>query len=442
MDLREIFARFLRNAAMILGSRLAFGLLNLGTNALVVRAFGLTELGIVLLLQVYVRLFTDIVKFDSWQAVLSFGARLQGEGQEGRLRSFLGFTLGVDIASVSLGVLCAILFVPFAADIFEWPPEVAEFAPVFALSVFFLVQGTPNGVLRLVDRVDILAIQFAVNAVIRFAGVGIAALMGAGVFGIVLAWFAANIVSGAIPWAWAYRELAARRLLPAFDIGWHRAGKVYDGVWKFLLFSNISSSLSFIYFSGTVTFVGAALGPAAAAILQIAQQFAVSLSRPARILGPLISPELAKLAAAGRWSAFAAVIRRQVGVMAALLAGFGAALYLLLGWIVFTVYGAEVEGYLLLFQLLIAGSLLTMATFSFEPAVLSANKPAMLLSLRGAAAALYVASAAALMPGQGIHAFGWAFLISQAAYVTAFTALGTSILRQRIAEEEAASVER
>jgi len=79
MHLDEIIARFLRNVAMILGSRLTFGLLNLATNALVVRAFGLTELGIVLLLQVYVRMFTDIVKFESWQAVLSYGARLQDD---------------------------------------------------------------------------------------------------------------------------------------------------------------------------------------------------------------------------------------------------------------------------------------------------------------------------------------------------------------------------
>lgn len=435
MNLTEIFRRFLRNAAMILGSRLTFGLVNLGTNALIVRAFGLTELGIVLLLQVYVRLFTDIVKFDSWQAVLTFGAREQEAGNPDRLRRLLGFTLGVDVVSVSLGVICAILFVPWAADIFEWPPEVTGFAPIFALSVFFLVQGTPNGILRLVDRVDILAIQFALNATIRFLGVGAVALLGGGVYGIALAWFAANVLSGVLPMIFAWREARARGMVPCFDIGWHRIGRHFEGIWKFLVFSNLSSSLSFIYFSGTVTFVGGAVGPAAAATLQIAQQFAVSLSRPARILSPLISPELAKLAATGDWATFARLIQRQLLVMAAVLTVFGAVLFLVLGFIVETVYGPELSADIRLFQILILASLLVMTTFSFEPAMLSANKPAMLLSLRAGAALIYVASSLALLPSQGIYAFGYGFLISQTAYVVTFATIGTRILRDRVREQ-------
>lgn len=435
ITLQEIFRRFIRNAAMILGSRLTFGLLNLGTSALIVAYFSLEVLGVVLLLQVYVRLFTDLIKFDSWQAILSFGAKMQEQENPAKLRSLLGLTLGLDLACIAFGTFCAILFTPFAADIFEWPKNVTDFAPYFALSIIFLVQGTQIGVLRLFDRVDILAIQFALNASIRFGGATLAAFLGGNVFHIVIAWFLANIISGAVPIIFSFKELKARQLLPTFNVNWRQADQHFHRLWRFLFFSNISSSFTFIYFSGTVAFVGAIMTPAAAAALQITQQFAIAISRPASIMGPLISPELAKLAARGDWLTFRLLIKRQLIITIIVLTALGSVLYAVLGFIIDFVYGQELVEYLWLFQVMIAASLITMATFSFKPAILSANKPTLLLALRGAAAALYLIISAALFSDFGIYAFGYGFLAAQVAYVAAFSTLGTRILNRRIKDK-------
>lgn len=439
MDLTDIFRRFARNASLILGSRLLFGLMNLASNALVVRAFGLADLGVVLLLQSYARLFTDIVKFDSWQAVLSFGAKFQHDGDERGLRRLLGFTLGVDLASIVVGIAFAILFVPYAADIFEWPAEVSAFAPVFVVAVLFMVHSTPNGILRLYDRVDVIAWQFALNAIIRFLGVAAVAFFGGDVLHLAIVWFTGWVVSGSLPMVVAFRELAKRGLIPDFHVNWFRAGNEFHRIWRFLAFSNASSSLSFIYFSGAVMVVGASLGGAAAATLQIAQQFAIALSRPLRTLGPLISPEFAKLAASGDWRTFRTLILHQLALSAAVIGVLGAILFACLGTVLEIVYGPEILGAIWLFRLLLLATMLTMITFSFEPALLSANKPTLLIALRASAAGVYAAVGFAFLREFGILSLGIAFLCSQTAYVASFVWFGARMLRKRMARAESSA---
>ncbi|MEX2519977.1 MAG: hypothetical protein WD969_11655, partial [Paracoccaceae bacterium] len=51
-----VWRRMRRNAAMLLGGRAVFGLVNLAAAAIAVRAVGLESFGVVVLLQAYVRL--------------------------------------------------------------------------------------------------------------------------------------------------------------------------------------------------------------------------------------------------------------------------------------------------------------------------------------------------------------------------------------------------
>lgn len=432
MNLQEIVKRFLRNAAMIVGSRITFGLLNLATNALVVHAFGLVELGVLILLQVYVRLFANLVNINSWQAILSFGAPLQEKGDERGLRRLLGFTLGVDLVSASCAILVAILFTPLAASIFGWPDDVTALAPYFVVSVFFIIHGTPNGILRLVDRVDILAAQFAVNALVRFCGVLLVMFMDGGIVHLVLVWFAANVLSGLLTMIFAGRAVVQYHLYPIFDVSWFDASKRFSRIWRFLIFSNLSNSSSLIYVSGTVTVAGILFGPAAAATFQIAKQFSSAISRPSEILGPVISPEFARLAAVGDWVTFNTLIKKQLLITTAVLGTLAIILFLILGFIVNAVYGPELVAHLWLFQLLIFASILTMITFSFEPSVLAVNNPSLLLSLQAIAVLVYVIVCAILLQSQGIYAFGYGFLTSQICYVSLFSFLGARHLKQLV----------
>ncbi len=431
MDLSDISRRFTRNAQIIVGSRLAFGLLNLATSALVVRLYGLHELGVVVLLQAYARLFTEIAKFESWQAVLSYGAE-RFDSDPRSLRRLLGLTLAIDILSVLTGIAVGIAMVPWASRIFEWPAEVESFAPVFLISIAFITQGTLNGVLRLTDRVEVLAWQHACNALVRLAGALVGWSLGAGVMGIVIAWFLGSVVSGAMQYGVALAELARRGLKPKLRWNLRAAGAEFPRIWGFLFFSNAASSLGFVYNSGAAMVVGAELGASAAATLQLSRQFASGLGRPFRLLGPIISPEFARLRGAGDWTMFRALLWRQLRLSALVVGCVGVLLMVVLGPLLVAIYGKEILPDVWLFRLMILATLVSMAAFSFEPALLSAAKAGTLLAIRVLAAAVFIVSGWLLLDRFGLISMGLAYVLAQLVDVTLFAVLGGRLLAKRV----------
>ena len=430
MELSDIWRRFARNAAMIVGSRMVFGLLNLATNAVVVRAFGLEQLGVVLLLQAYARLFSEIVKFQSWQTVLRYGASL--EDNRPGLRRLIGFTLGLDLLGFAVAIGAAILLVPWAAGWFGWSGEVTAFAPFFVLSIIFTTHATPTGVVRLFDRVDVLAIQHALNSVLRFAGVCLAAALGGGVLHIVLAWFAASVVSGGYLLVVFLGVAIRREATPAFWVNWLRVGREFPQIWRFLCLSNASTGVSLILKYGSTIVVGAQLGPAAAATWEVARQFGGAIAKPARILGPLMFPELSRMAARNDWRTMRRVLVRQLVVTLAGVGGVALVLVVALPVLVDLIFGAELVSEVALFRLTVLASLIAFAGFLLEPAFLSAGKAGMLLAIQLVAIVVFMTTALSTMHILGTIAFGYALLGYQLAEHGLLFLVGRKLIRKRI----------
>ena len=435
LSLTEIFRRFRQNIAIVIGSRLVFGLVNLATNVLIIRAFGVMELGIAVLLQGYVRLFADIVKLESWQMILRFGAVEQDvatkTNDSAALRRLYGFGLLLDLVAMSLAIIGAILFVPLAADIFGWPPAVEAFAPYFALSMLFITHGTANGILRLYDRVDALAWQFSINATLRFLGVGLAAVLGGDILHIVLAWFVASVISGIYPLIVAFSELRKRHMMPRFSGVWQQIGQTFPGMWRFLWFTNLRGQLSIVINHGTTLFIGAELDAAAAGTYEVARRFTSALSRPTQLLGPLIFPEIAKLAAQSDWAVIRQLMLRQLRMTALLILGVGAVLLSITPWLISALFGPELSGDIFLFRLLIVGVLISVLGFTLEPVMLSANRPGTVLALNFVAVLVYLAVSLALLHSYGLLAFAIGLICYYVVHQTLFTTNSLRLMTTR-----------
>lgn len=426
---------------MILGSRVIFGLLNLATTVIAVRAFGLEALGAVLLLQSYARVAGELVRFESWQTVLRFGAMTEETRDGGAFRRLIGFTLSVDIVSLAVAIAGAVLLVPVMQRWLDWPDEVAALAPVFVFSMIFFIHATPNGVLRHFDRIGIVALQYAANAVLRFAGVAALALAGGEGIHLVHVWFAASVLSGALVIIAAFRELWRRRLMPRLTLRWRSCGRAFPGIWRFLWFSNLISSLPLVVNYGSTLLVGGVLGPAPAALFDIARQLARSLSHPAKLLGPLILPDFARLAARGEWSAMRRILGRQLRLTGLVLAALALLLGVLLPWLLDELYGPEAVAEIGLFRLMILGAMLRFLGFAIEPAFLSANKAGTAFLIEFAALVPYLAIALSGLQQYGLPAMGWATLAFHVTYLGLFLVIGRRLLDRRVrrAETEASS---
>ena len=139
--LRLIF----KNAGILLTGKSIAGLCNLGSLALAARALGPEVFGTLILIHTIVRLVIGISKFQSWQAVIRYGAVSLAAQRQQDFHKLVVFTVLLDAASALLGATVAILVASIIAPYFGWNDDVTSMAMLYGIVVLFSVTATPVG---------------------------------------------------------------------------------------------------------------------------------------------------------------------------------------------------------------------------------------------------------------------------------------------------------
>jgi O-antigen/teichoic acid export membrane protein len=397
---RSIMGRIMANAGALLGGRVVNALLGLAYIAITARALGAVTMGVLVLINAYAQFLGEVVKFQSWQTVLNYGAAPLMEKDRPKLQQVIRFALLLDllgsVAGVALGVAGAYLFSPALG----WPDDMAGPAALYALSIFAMTSATAVGLLRLFDRFRWLAGEQAVSSGVRLIGCAICFWLHAPIGGFLLAWALGSLASFVYLASLAWREMRRRDLMQGFTLAGPLSAGL-PGVWRFAGATNFSSSLD-VAFTHIVTLaVGAVMGPAPAALWRIGRQVADGLAKPARLLIPALYPELAKLRAAGGIDEM-----RKVAFRIGLLGGAAAGLLLLIT----AVAGKPLLGLVMGQAFVGASDVMTWQVAAAAVGVLALPIEPMLVTLGAAGAAMRVRLAvclaylAALIPL--IEAFG------------------------------------
>lgn len=413
-----------KNASVIIGERAVFAIVNLAAAAIAVRAIGIEGFGAVALVHSYARLVGDTLRFQSWQAVLRYGAPLLEADDKDGFRRLIGLTIRLDMLALLGSLVLAVFGARFAADLLNWPPKVAAIAPWYALSIIFMISATPTGLLRLFDRFGVLAAQHAVNATIRLIGASLLWVFGASVAGMVAVWFVAAMVSGLYMFGVALSEMRNRNVLPRISPRWsfRALAAGFDGIWRFVFGTNVATMLSSAMPQVATLVVGAFLGTTNAGLYAIARQISDGISKPAKLLGPVIFPEITWLRAKGRHASVGKLLRR------AFLAGMGcvAIIALFVGlagrFFLELVFGPEATAAYELMVLATSASALMVWGFALEPALMSAGRIGAVLMIQIIGAAVFLALLLFGLPIWGLVAAGLAHL-AQSSLVFAGRAL-------------------
>lgn len=381
-NIDPVLGRVLSNAAVLLGGRVANAVMGLAAIALTARALGLTSFGVLILIHAFAQFLGETVKFQSWQTVLHYGARPLAEGRPADFGKVLRFALALDAIGAVVGVAVGLIATLAFGDRLGLSPEHRPAAALYVLSVVFMVSATPMGLLRLLDRFDVLARQTALVALVRLIGCGIGFVTTASMPAFLIFW-AAGVVAGFVYIAWAaWSELKARGLLSGPT--W-RGGPLTEGMpgaWRFAWSTNLSATVD-VAFTHVITLaLGALVGPAQAALWRIGRQVADAIAKPARLLTASLYPELARLHAgeggqAGMWR-----LARAIGLLA------GALGVLLMGltlgggeWLLRITMGPQFTQAATLMTWQVGAAVIGLVALPFEP---------MLVSLGRAGTALWV----------------------------------------------------
>ena len=290
-----VYTRLRDNLAWLLGGKGYGGLVSLAYLALAARALGPDQFGFFTLILVYGQAIVSIAQFQSWQAVIRYGAAHLASGDEGRLSRLLGLTAVADFGSAIVGAALASVAVTIVGPLLSWTDEEQTRAVLFAIILLFSTTATPSGILRLVNRFDLLAYCQATNPSVRLIGAVAGFALGGGVDMFLVAWAAAAVLQSASTWAVAIGHRGKRPALGRDAL--RRALGENSGIWRFMIITNLSASVNLLCEEIGTLAVGAVAGNASAGGFRLASRFANAFAKPVEIISGVLFPELARLVA-------------------------------------------------------------------------------------------------------------------------------------------------
>lgn len=297
---RSAFRQVLGNAGILLGGKAINAVVSTAALAIAARALGVESLGVLILVHAYMQTVSDLSKFQSWQAMIHYGTAPLQDGRLADFQQVFRFSLTLDALSAMAGLLIAVAGIWLIGSGLGWPAALQPQVSLYALIICFLVSATPTGVLRLMDRFDLIAAQSSIESWVRLLGAAVAWKLGAGLTAFLLIWLLGQVAAFSFLFGAAAWTLRSRQLLAGFRL---RSGRPLaqglPGIWSFVWSTNFNSTLGMAFTHLGTLVVGALLGAREAALYRIAKQVANAVAKPAKLVVPALYPELAKMAQSG-----------------------------------------------------------------------------------------------------------------------------------------------
>lgn len=395
----SVFSRMGRNIGWLLGGRGFAGVVSLAYLAIAARSLGPVLFGGFTLILTYGQLIANLVQFQSWKGVIRFGAVHIAEDRPDRLARLVGFTATLDGASSLIGAVLAVLGVYLAGPLLHWSAQEQTQAALFGAVLLLSTGATATGMLRLFDRFDLLTLTEAVAPLVRLIGAIAVWVLGGGVVAFLTVWAIAALAQAIAGWvaiiAIHGSPLSIGR--SAFD----RAVAENPRIWRFMLQTNLSNSLSLFWLQTGTLAVGAVAGPAAAGGFRIADRIAKGIAKPVETITRALYPELARLVASNDRATLTTVFKRiswiaaSLAVLLVVIAGLGGSLILRL------VAGPQYAfAHVYLFLLAISAAI-DLSGFALEPFHNAHGRAGRVLRSRAVGAVVYALLLAVLLPTIG-----------------------------------------
>ncbi len=287
------FRSLLRNSGYLAASRGIAAVCSIATLALAGRGLGVLLFGMLILITSYTKAASGIAKFQSWQLIVRYGGQGLAAGDPEQFKSSTGFAAALDILSGVIGMIVAVLLLPFIAGWVGIDRQYWWLAMAYCTLLPTMGAASPNGVLRTLDRFDLISWSSTLTPITRAILAAIAFLANAPLAIYVAIWFITDLAGDMYQWFLAWRELRRHGL----HAGIRPTLKPTDlpGAWRFAIQINLAVGVQTVWGPIARLAVGGLLGPVGAAIFRIASSLADGAQKPADLLGKAFYPEIVRM---------------------------------------------------------------------------------------------------------------------------------------------------
>jgi len=412
----------------LVGGNAVNGVLQLAIFAVAAQALELAALGVLILIQAYVRLIDGLLNFQSVNVLTNFLADAQTKGDDARVRGLVKAGLIVDFGTAFAATIVAMAALPIVAPYLgvdgDWMWLGAAYCTVIATRTF----GAVEAGLRCFDRFGAIGLRPVTSSLAIFIGSVAAWAYGAGAEVFLLIWLFGEVAANLAFLAWALVSLRANGLggLRSADGRGAIAGSA--NFWPLMWQTNATFGIRMLSQEGDVIVAGVLLGPAAASLLRAAKNLANLVGQLGRPLQQVASAQIARLSAQGergKAAGYAAKIAALACAGGLLLA---AVMVVLAGPILSTAFGAEFGAAATITAILFAARAIYLSGVTLMPLLIAFDHGASFLgSVIAGTAAFFIALAWGIGP-LGLVGIGLAHIV----FEVVWSAYGWIIARRAI----------
>lgn len=403
--------RVLGNLGYLIRGRAVAALMMIGATILMARALGPASFGVVMLIQAYALLMRGLLNCRVFNAVIRYGVPAHDAGDLRTLRRLLRVCHRVDRGSSIAATLLAVLLAPWIGPLMGVGHEHVVLLAAYSLVLLTTGNNTPDGILRLFDRFDVIGWQMTTAAVISLVGVAIAAWWRAplpvyvAVLGV--AYATEQLCMSWLGWG-EYR----RRIGPSVDDDLRTARLAeFRGLRGFLWVNYWQSNMDLVPKHLATVLAGLLLGATSAGLLRLSRQISSVLSKLAILTRQAVFPDLTR-----SWHQRDASFAHLTFRTATYVGGFGlvlvAVVYFFGHALLGTVVGAKYIAAAPLLSLMMLAATFDLAAAPMRSAAYAIGRAGKVLGMYAIAAAIYLALFVVLAPWLDLVGIGLATVVA------------------------------
>jgi O-antigen/teichoic acid export membrane protein len=313
-------ALVLANLGHLLGGKVAAGLISLVYLVLVTHRLGAADYGALVLVNAYAVLIGSVLAFSGFHGVVRYGGIALEGGDAAGFARIVRFMAVVELGCGAIAILVAAVLAPVIGPRLGWSADTVRIATVYSLAVIATVRATPQGLLQIAGRFDLIGLHQAVSPLIRLIGAVGVWFAGGGLIGFLTVWLIAAVAEGVAMWGFglvAWRRLAQGERLRG---PWRGAARQTEGFTRFILITNFDITVRELAPNLAPLTVGWLLGPAAAGLLALTQRATALIAQPTVLLSQASYAVLAAQVARGELAALRHTVWRSAALALAVAA--------------------------------------------------------------------------------------------------------------------------
>lgn len=287
------FRTLIKNVGWLLSGNTIATILALLSTVIKTRMLGVEQFGLLSVIVAYVTLVQQFASFGAWQALIKFGAESLKQENMNKFMEQIKICFLLDIIGAVSGTIIAVAGTFLLASWKGWGTQTSQMAALFSLSILFTLAGTPVGILRLLDRFDLITAQNITAAALGLIGSVFVMIFDGGIWGFMITMLAASVLGNLVFIAMTLVALKKRKM----HIDRQIPIKEWKPFVKFSMWTYATASLDIPVQQLDIIIVSAVISMGAAGIYKIIKQVIVLLSMLADPIYQAVYPQFVTMIA-------------------------------------------------------------------------------------------------------------------------------------------------